>query len=127
MSTRSAAARYDHCVRVRWWLLALAGCGRFGFSHLPGDSSASADNASADSAPFDGFADAAPDAPRDSGLAACTRLALSDNFDDGVRAAVWTLLANNPVAVAETGGALQVTLATAGGAHYGGYDSATTY
>ncbi len=60
-------------------------------------------------------------------LAACTPLAISDNFDDGVRGAQWTLLANNPVTVAESGGQLQVVLASAGGSHYGGYDSAATF
>jgi hypothetical protein len=103
-------------------LLALVGCGRYGFS-APRDAAAGSDSRSAD---------AAPDVPPDAGLLAdalapCTRLAISDNFDDGVQSTVWTLLANNPVTVAETGGTLQVTLATAGGSHYGGYDSAMLF
>lgn len=108
-------------------LVSLAGCGRLGFSdHAPPDGTVTdtrAGDANAD-ASGDAMADARPDAAM---LGPCTPLALTDNFDDGTRAAAWTLLANNPVQVAETGGQLQVTLSTSGGAHYGGYDSTATY
>ena len=106
-------------------MLALAGCGRSGFGALVDAAvdSALTDGASTDGRATDAPADAMVDVPM---LGPCTKLALADDFDDGVMAASWTLLANNPVMVAENG-QLQVTLATAGGAHYGGYDSTTTY
>jgi len=105
-------------------LLVLAGCGRWGFAPLGADAS---DGSTADGT--DASADASTDVmlvPADA-LAPCTKLAISDNFDDGVRDPQWTLLANNPVNVAEAAGQLDVTLASAGGAHYGGYDSAAMF
>lgn len=99
-------------------LVSLAGCGRLGF----GDK-APLDGTSAD-ATADATADAHPDAAP---LGPCTPLSFSDDFNDGTTAAPWTVLANNPVTVAETGGQLEVTLSTAGGAHYGGYDSTAVW
>jgi hypothetical protein len=100
------------------WCLALAACGRLGFGHVP--DGAGGDGAGAS----DGAADVLP--PADA-LPPCVPLAISDNFDDGVMASFWLLLANNPVNVAETGGQLQIMLATAGGAHFGGYYTSPTY
>jgi len=104
--------------------MSLAACGRYGFA--TGD-------ASSDPA-HDGAADARVtdsavgdtkllDAATDVALGPCTPLAISDNFDDGTANNEWTVIANNPVNTTETGGELQVALASAGGAHYGGYDS----
>jgi hypothetical protein len=89
------------------WCVALAACGRIGFGQLPDGAGGG-----------DGVADVLPTADS---LGPCTPLAISDNFDDGVMASFWILLANNPVTVAETSGQLQITLATAGGSHFGGY------
>ena len=111
-------------------LVLLAGCGRWGFTNPKdaptgtgtGDGDAASDGIAIADAARDGASDSAIDAPA---LGPCTKLAISDDFNDGTRAAIWTLLANNPVNVAETGGSLQIMLASSGGAHYGGYDSAS--
>jgi len=89
------------------WCLALVACGRLHFGYL---------NDAGDAG--DGAVDVLPKADA---FSPCIPLAISDNFDDGVMASFWILLANNPVNVAETGGQLQITLATAGGSHFGGY------
>lgn len=96
-------------------LVSLASCGRVGF----GDR-APLDGTLADARPSDVTADVMADAAM---LGPCTPLAFSDDFNDGTTSSSWTVLANNPVTTAETGGQLEVTLSTAGGAHYGGYDS----
>jgi hypothetical protein len=107
------------------YLTALAACGRYGFAP-PGQPSDAARDA-VDVADVT-LGDVVGDVPRDaSGLGPCVPLAISDNFDDGTPAAIWMVLANNPVTTAETGGELQVTLASAGGSHYGGYDSLSMF
>jgi hypothetical protein len=115
-------------------LVALVGCGRFGFHDPLIDAASPASDVAADAAlasdgtASDGASDArAIDARPLDAPPPCAELAISDDFSDGVRGAQWTLIANNPVTVAETGGQLQVTLASSGGSHYGGYDSASLF
>jgi hypothetical protein len=110
------------------YLLVLTGCGRFGFGAVA-DGSGSEMPLTVDTRPIDAPADAAIDVmlPPADALPPCTKLAITDDFNDGVRNAQWTFIQNNPVTTAETGGVLSVMLASSGGAHYGGYDSAATF
>lgn len=108
--------------------MGLAACGRYGFASGDAASATAHDGASDTRATDSPVVDARLlDAATDVALGPCTPLSISDNFDDGTPNAEWTVIANNPVNTTETGGELQVTLATAGGAHYGGYDSAAPF
>jgi hypothetical protein len=86
---------YDRC--VRWWIaVVVAGCGRIGFDTRAGEVEATD----------------------------CTPLALSDDFAGTTASSQWFPFDDSGVTVAQTGGALVVTLASgAGNAHYGGYAS----
>lgn len=101
-------------------------CGRIDFSAQP-DGRPAVDGAAASDAPLASDV-ATVDGPIADALllGPCTKLAISDDFNDGTRAGIWSLVQNNPVGVAEASGQLQVALSPVGGSHYGGYDTLAT-
>jgi len=92
---------------VRWlWLVALIGCGRLGFGSQR-DGSTSDGGGGGDGAAGD-VGDALV-----TGSSVCpSTVHLADDFEDGVTAAMWTVVTATDLTVAETAGVLRVTYAS---------------
>jgi hypothetical protein len=98
---------------VSWRVLACViatGCGRLGFQP-PSDGRGDRTTGDGSGMPGDGVI--ADTIDLDAAAGACgTMVALSDDFADGVTGAQWTTLTGTNIALAETGGDLQITFAS---------------
>jgi hypothetical protein len=85
------------------------GCGRVGFDTSAPAGDGSVPGGGDASAPGDGL----PTSDGTVGTGACgANLLLFDDFEDGIQAAEWSLVAGTGLTVAETGGFLQITFAS---------------